>query len=444
MPTGDQAAALKRISRFLAESSDGDAYVLKGFAGTGKTTLISSIVRTLGAEGVKVVLMAPTGRAAKVLSSYSGKPAFTVHRRIYRTSMKDGTYSGFQRVRNKSKDTVFIVDEASMIAGNSIGPDLLADLIHYIKDGVNCRLILAGDSAQLPPVGELLSPALDARALMDRFGIRSGTYELKEVVRQEARSGILHNATVIREAISNEEALPDLDYDFEDFHKVAPEDIPQKLNDSYTNFGPDEVIIICRSNRASNHYNRQIRYQSLYFDEELSAGDRLMCVKNNYHWIDQHSEAGFIANGDILKVNSVRSYKNMHGFRFAEVSAEFVDQEYSTSFEATVVLDSLYTNSPALTGEQNHRLYSAVNSGVSSETRTAERKRLLAEDPFLNSLQVKFAYAITCHKAQGGQWSVVFIDKGLLKNDEGNDIEFMRWLYTAMTRATGMVYMIGD
>ncbi len=443
-PTGDQSTALHRISRFINGSEGGDLYVLKGYAGTGKTTLIGAIVKTLDSEHVKNVLMAPTGRAAKVLSSYSGKQAFTIHRRIYRTSLKDGLYSGFVRVKNKSKDTVFIVDEASMITGGgSQGlSDLLSDLIYYVKDGINCRLILVGDSAQLPPVGELLSPALDARSLMDNYGIRTGTYELKDVVRQESESGILINATQIRESIRKEEGMPELDFDFEDFNKVEPVDVPQVLADSYSSFGPDEVVIICRSNRLSNHYNRQIRYQSLYFDEELSAGDRLMSVRNNYHWIDQHSEAGFIANGDILKVNSVRSYREMYGFRFAEVTVEFVDQDYDSSFEVTMILDSLYTNSPALTSDQSQKLYRSVNSGISDQVRSAERKKLLTSDPFLNSLQVKFAYAITCHKAQGGQWSVVFIDKGILKEGEGNDIEYMRWLYTAITRSTGLVYMI--
>jgi exodeoxyribonuclease-5 len=446
-PTNDQSAALKRISRFLAEAEGGDIYVLKGYAGTGKTTLISSIVRTMDSDGVRVVLMAPTGRAAKVLSSYSGRSAFTIHRRIYRTSMKDGMYSGFKRVRNKGKNTLYIVDEASMITGTSDfsgAPDLLSDLIQYVKEGDNCRLILVGDSAQLPPVGEILSPALDARALMDRFGIRTGTYELKEVVRQESESGILHNATLIREALRNEEEMPSLDFGFEDFYEVDPTDLPQKLTDSYSAFGPDEVIIICRSNKAAGHYNRQIRYQSLYFDEELSAGDRLMCVRNNYHWIDQGAGAGFIANGDILRVNSVRSYRELHGFRFAEVSVDFVDQDDNSSFEANVILDGLYTNTPSLTREQNQKLYKSVSSKIRSDAGSAERKRLLSGDPCLHALQVKFAYAVTCHKAQGGQWAVVFIDRGLLKEDENDDVEYMRWLYTAVTRATGIVYMIGN
>ncbi len=447
LPTAGQKACIGKIGHFLEHSTNGDTYVLRGYAGTGKTTVISSIVGALQTSGLKTVLMAPTGRAAKVVSNYSGRPAFTIHRRIYRTRIKDGTYAGFALNRNKSSNTVFIVDEASMIPEESndswIKNNLLEDLILYVKDGKNCKLLLVGDSAQLPPVGFSESPALDARRIMDKYGVRTGTFELTEVVRQASESGILHNATIIREAIRSDMPIPDLNREFDDFLDINGYEVSEALMDSYKQEGPDEVIVICRSNKTAGNYNRQIRYQGLFFDEEISAGDRLMCVKNNYYWLGNDSPAGFIANGDILVVNTVRTIKEKFGFRFAELTLRLNDQPEQPPFEAMIILESIYSQGPALSKEDNQKLYSAVTRSGQTKLSAAERKKILSEDPYFNSLQVKFAYAVTCHKAQGGQWKSVFIDRGYVTPEIISSKDYSRWLYTAVTRSIDKVQLIG-
>jgi AAA domain/UvrD-like helicase C-terminal domain len=449
-PTPGQVACLTRIAGFLEKSSAGDTYVLRGYAGTGKTTIISTLVSSLKQIGTKTVLLAPTGRAAKVVSAYSRKAAFTIHRRIYRTKIKDGVYAGFALNRNSSSDTLFIVDESSMVTEGSSGVNgkkfngnLLADLITYVRSGKNCRMILVGDTAQLPPVGEDDSPALDARRLMDLYDIRTGTYELTEVVRQEKESGILYNATAIRNSLRINEKCPLMDTGFEDFKTVNAYDLPEILLDSYKNLGADEVIVICRSNKAAGNYNRQIRYQSLFFEDEINVGDRVMCVKNNYFWIDQDATAGFIANGDILSITAIRSINEKYGYRFAELTLGFIDQPDQPGFEATVVLDSIYANGPALSHDDNQKLFHAVLESLPKKLKTAERKSLLASNPYVNALQIKFAYAVTCHKAQGGQWKNVLIDRGFIHADEENSKNNLRWLYTAVTRATEQVNLIG-
>jgi len=447
-PTKCQSKAMERIARFLALSSAGDSYVLKGYAGTGKTTLIAVLVDVLKKEGLSSVLLAPTGRAAKVVSSYALQPAFTIHRRIYRTRIKDGVYAGFSLNPNKSKNTLFIVDEASMISEgttslNFKGNNLLEDLITFVKSGENCKLIFVGDSAQLPPVGESKSPALDARRLMEKYSVRTGTFELTEVVRQSSETGILFNATQIRDHIRNDQSCPKLDLNFDDFKKVEAFDLPEILMDSYRSNGPDEVIVVCRSNLTALNYNKQIRYQGLYFDDELSVGDRLMCVKNNYFWLEQQSSLGFIANGDTMIVIAVRSIKKRFGFRFADLTLQIADQPNQPSFDAVIILDSLYSKGPSLAVEDFKKLYQEIVNSSENDLTASEKKKLYSSNVYLNALQVKFAYAVTCHKAQGGQWKTVLIDRGFISSEDHEKVDYQRWLYTAITRATEEVYLIG-
>lgn len=447
-PTTGQAEALARIANFISKSGSGDTYLLKGYAGTGKTTIIGSLVRVLPAHGVKVVLMAPTGRAAKVMTGYSGKPAFTIHRKIYRPRISDGAWLTYALTPNQHTHTLFIVDEASMIADSATpeffgsGRNLLQDLIEYVKAGANCRLLLVGDVAQLPPVGQPVSPALDIKKLVSHYGLRAGHFELTEVVRQAEGSGILMNATRLRNLLA--EKNPEIRFltSFPDVERVAGVDLGDKLSSSYSGASPEDVIVVCRSNRSANNFNRQIRITGMWFDEEINAGDYLMCVKNNYFWLEETSRAGFIANGDMLRVKRIRSFEDAFGFRFADLEVEMVDYPDQPSFEVKVILDSLYTEAPALTKEQSSTLFKALSEDYMEEGMS--KSALLARvtrDPHYQALQVKFGYAVTCHKAQGGQWKEVYVDAGYL-TDEMINTEYVRWLYTAITRAKEKLYLV--
>lgn len=446
-PTSQQSALMEKVANFIVDKDSDRIFLLKGYAGTGKTSVISSVIKVMDELQQPVVLLAPTGRAAKVLSIYSEKQAFTIHKKIYRQKSGADFNSDFNLNVNLHKSTLFVVDEASMIANSA--PDsvfgsgcLLDDLIHYVYSGENCRLILIGDTAQLPPVGQLLSPALD-KGMLEGYGFSVDEFELTEVVRQASSSGILSNATFLRTLIANEfydDGLPKIDTkSFPDVKKMPGDELIEALSSSYGKYGTDDVIVISRSNKRANVFNNGIRNSVLYREEELSSGDMLMVVKNNYFWSKDIKGFDFIANGDVAEVKRIRNKRELYGFRFAEVLLYFPD--YDTEIEANILLDTLQSPSPTLTYDDSNRLFQAVQEDYMDIGNKRDRMLKMRQDPYLNALQVKFAYAVTCHKAQGGQWDDVYIDVGYI-TEEQTDIEFLRWLYTAFTRARRNVYMI--
>lgn len=469
-PTDEQSEAISLMGEFLMSRRGMELFLLRGYAGTGKTTLVGALVKTLTQLRQPVVLMAPTGRAAKVFSNYSGCPAYTIHKRIYRQkSITDD--SSFSLNVNLSKHTLFIVDEASMIANDGLSSSvfgtgrLLDDLIQYVYSGEGCRLMLMGDTAQLPPVGEEESPALST-SLLASYGLRVFETTLTQVMRQLSESGILYNATKIRQHLHTLQstsfggvltqsplALPvrvgasGLSVSFPDVCRITGNELIDSLESSYSRWGADDCMIICRSNKRANIYNQGIRNRILYREEELTSGDRLMIVKNNYHWIEriareerQPQPLSFIANGDIAVVRRVRRTRELYGFRFADVLLRFPDYD-DYELEATVLLDTLHSESPALTREESNRLFEAVMDDYAHISQKKERYQQLRLDPHFNALQVKYAYAVTCHKAQGGQWSCIYLDQGYLPPDL-TAIDYYRWLYTAFTRATEQIYLV--
>lgn len=446
-PTPGQSSAIDLLSRFLFDAEPRSLYLLKGYAGTGKTTLLSGLVNVLPQFGMKSVLLAPTGRAAKVLSSYSGAGASTIHRHIY-WKVSSGGVERFILRENKHKNTLFIVDEASMIQGDDKegvfgSGNLLEDLFGYVYGGDNCRLLFCGDTAQLPPVGALESPALDEKLLSRRFFLQVYKSELTEVVRQARESGILENATMLREMIRGELVREPV-FDtagFKDFRSAPGSDLEELLNTAYANGGVEETIVICRSNKNANLYNAQIRARVRWQEEELSAGDHLMVVKNNYDWLPPESKAGFIANGDTIIVSKIRRKMELYGLRFADIVFSMADYPDEPEREARIVLNTLTGPGPALSREENSRMYMAMQEHYSEISNKRERFLKIKSDPCYYALQVKFAYAITCHKAQGGQWDHVFIDRGFMKEDMLN-LEYLRWLYTAITRGKGRVWLV--
>lgn len=447
-PTEEQENALNSFSNFLLSPSSEKIFVLRGYAGTGKTSLVSALVKTLGEVGRKCVLLAPTGRAAKVFSLYSHHPAYTIHRRIYRQRVFSGDMENFTLNTNLHRQTLFIVDEASMIAneglsGASFGTGrLLDDLIEYVYSVPGCSLMLVGDTAQLPPVGEEQSPALSAPVLQG-YGLEVTEYLLTQVVRQAADSGILYNATLLRHSIMKDACfgLPSVRIGkFPDVKVIQGGDLIEAISDSYDKVGMDETIIICRSNKRANLYNRGIRNTILYREDELNAGDVLMVAKNNYFWGADCKELDFIANGDVAVVRRVRRVREMYGFRFADVVLRFPDYD-DLELEVTLLLDTLHTDFPSLPREQGEKLFEAVFEDYAHLSSKRERIKKIKEDPYYNALQVKYAYAVTCHKAQGGQWQRVFLDQGYL-TDEMVSPDYYRWLYTAFTRATETLYLV--
>jgi exodeoxyribonuclease-5 len=442
-PTMGQRDLAERLANFMVNSSTGDTYIIKGYAGTGKTTMVSALVKTVSALSARAVLLAPTGRAAKVMAGYAGRSASTIHRRIYQMEHSDGGGFSMKLSPNKSKNTFFIVDEASMIPEKQSGDgmyarSLLKDLVDFVSSGEGCRLILVGDTAQLPPVGEENSPALDVRYMMSRFGMRAGHFELTQVVRQEHESGILLNATALRNQVLDNTEFK-FKVDLPDVVRLSAADVGEQLSQDHGTYGTDQVMVVCRSNRSANNYNRQIRFGSMWFTDEINAGDFLMCTKNNYFWMGEESGPSFIANGDMLRVVRVNGFSEMYGFRFANLSLEFIDVPNAPAFDAQVNLDSLHTDAPSLTSEQSNRLYVAA-AGPPEGSKSARAKRL-SSDPYFQALQVKFGYAVTCHKAQGGQWRAVYVDQGYL-TEEMIDRNYWRWLYTALTRATEKLYLV--
>lgn len=451
-PTENQEQAIAALGEFTSSAFDKELYLLKGYAGTGKTTLISSYINALQKLGRSFILMAPTGRAAKVLSAYSGEEAMTIHKSIYYPTKVDGKMV-FLLQKNKMNNAVFIVDESSMIGNsgniggsfNSREKTLLDDLIQFVYQGKNCKLILIGDLAQLPPVGKEESPALNESYLRSRYSLHITSNELQEVTRQSLDSGILDNATAIRKKITNEA----LDYPFfdlktfSDVQVLQGQDIEEKLSAHYSMDGIASSIVICRSNKQANGFNKYIRYNVLYMEEELAAGDLLMVVKNNYFWLSQSTALGFIANGEVVKLTRINSFEEKHGFRFANVSLLFSSGNAVNEQEITLklLMDTLYTETPALNKDQSLQLFKAVSAEYFDIRDKRERMQAIKKDEYLNALQVKFSYAITCHKAQGGQWKNAFVDQGYLTEEMINK-EYLRWLYTALTRAQDQLYLL--
>lgn len=447
-PTEEQEKAIECIADFLFKPENDTLLLLKGYAGTGKTTLIGAVVRTLSEMRAGYVLMASTGRAAKVFSRYSGFSAYTIHKKIYRQKSFSNDLDNFSLNDNLHKNTLFIVDEASMISndgltGASFGSGrLLDDLIEYVYAGQGCRLLIIGDDAQLPPVGEDESPALSAEVLSG-YGLDVTECILTEVIRYSGRNGILSNATMLRERMAADDIydLPVLTLKgYEDISSIPGSELIEAINSSYNEVGMDETMVICRSNKRAYLYNKGIRNTILYREEEVSTGDILMIAKNNYHWTADCKEMDFIANGDIAVVRRVRRTQEMYGFRFADVVLSFPDHN-DIEFELKILLDTLHSDYPSLSKEDSDRLFNAVMEDYSDITNKKERMKKLKEDSFYNALQVKYAYAVTCHKAQGGQWKRIFIDQGYITEDTFTP-DYYRWLYTALTRASEKLYLV--
>lgn len=457
-PTQEQAHALEVFAEFLTDRDPHAVMILRGSAGTGKTTLSGAIVRTLKEIHQKVMLLAPTGRAAKVFSLNSGSPAYTIHRRIYREKSFSGVEGQFNLNDNLYTDTLFMVDEASMIAnmglgGMSFGSGcLLDDLVHFVYQGRNDRLLLIGDKAQLPPVGEEESPALHA-AMLEGYGLKVYECDLNEVLRQSEESGILYNATMIRQMITHDDItqLPKIHFaGYSDIKPMPGSELIEALADSYHHVGLDDTIVVTRSNKRANIFNQGIRNMVLDREEELSQGDILMIVKNNYYWMEEERKSNnklqsneipaFLANGDRAKVLKVRRRIDLYGFRFATLLLQFPDYD-NYELEATVLLDTLTSEAPALTHEQQEQLFHQIEEDYLDIPLKADRMKAIRQDQFFNALQVKFAYAVTCHKAQGGQWAHVYVDQGYMTDDMLNP-DYIHWLYTAFTRATEMLYLV--
>lgn len=444
-PTEGQVEACRLLTKFLFNPDPLSAFVLKGYAGTGKTTLVSALIQTLPALKVRSVLLAPTGRAAKVLSNYSGRQALTIHKKIYATTADANGLLRCSRIPNKHSYTLFIVDEASMIGeDNDSGHDLLADLIDYVKEGSHCRLMLIGDTAQLPPVGSLVSPALDCEYLQTAYGLDIHSCELTEVVRQAETSGILHNSTLIRRQIADNDLAqtPLFDLDgYGDITRINGAELEEVLNQEYSDKGSEEVVLICRTNKRANIFNNEIRNRILFRDDQLCTGDYLMVVKNNYFWSDEESGIGFIANGDIAEILRLRNFEELYGFRFATATLRFIDYPDAPEIECKILLDTLVSESPSLTADESRQLYEQVALDYADLPTKGDRLKAIRNDPYYNALQVKFAYSLTCHKTQGGQWDTAIIDQGFLPDDT-IDREYLRWLYTALTRAKKRVYLL--
>lgn len=441
--TNEQNDIITDISEFITTIGNRSIYVLKGYAGTGKTTLVSSLVKSLPVVAKRHVLMAPTGRAAKVLAKYSKRAASTIHRKIYwiRTNKSGNTF--ITRKENTHTNTIFFVDEASMISENNEkafgNRSLLDDLIEYVYEGLDCKLILIGDTAQLPPVHLEVSPALNEEILERKSNKQIISRELTEVVRQKENSLILNNATLIREKIAKKDyTFPSIITNNEVIRINTGEDLQDALESAYSNNGINNTSVICRSNKRANLYNQQIRAKIRWQENEISSGDMLMVVRNNYFWLDESSKAGFIANGDIIMVTKINETIERYGFRFARASVEMVDYPKEKNLDLLLLLDTLTSESPTISYDQYQKLYKEISKDYKGQK---EINKKIKEDEFFNALQIKFAYAITCHKSQGGQWENIFVDMGYF-TDQMLDKAYLRWLYTAITRATKKLYLI--
>jgi ATP-dependent exoDNAse (exonuclease V) alpha subunit len=447
-PSSKQNKLLRLLSDFIFREEKDDLFLLKGYAGTGKTTIISAFVNSLAFAGKKSVLLAPTGRAAKVISIYSKKEAFTIHKKIYFPKKQSNGSVDFVLQTNKHRNTIFIIDEASMIPDSRQNQklfesgSLLDDLIRYVYSGYQCKLIFIGDTAQLPPVKLNISPALEQDTLKYDFQKNVIEIELDEVMRQHEDSGILANATFLRLMVQNSSTNFKFNIDFPDIVRLDDGyDIEDALVSAYDNNGVEDTAFIVRSNKRANQYNQQIRMQVRGQENEISAGDYVMVVKNNYFWLKQNSAAGFIANGDICEVLKIFSIKELYGFKFAEVEVRMIDYPDMQPFETVLLLDTLTSETPSLNYEESNKLYHAVKEDYATEKSKSKQFLAIKKNIFFNALQVKFSYSITCHKSQGGQWKTVFIEQPYLP--EGVSREYFRWLYTALTRAQEKLYLIG-
>ena len=446
-PTRDQSFAIQSLSEFLFNNENANIFLLKGYAGTGKTTLMRTLVENLHHNKMSFCLLAPTGRAAKVLSKYTEKKTSTIHKKIYYSKVdKSGNFK-FTLKTNKIKNSVFIIDEASMISDFSSSNDLfkknsfLKDIIDFIDFKTNSKLIFIGDTAQLPPVNQNISPALNSDFLKNSYNLKINEYEIIDVVRQTEESGILYNATEIRNCIINNE----LNFKFKKFNDIISLldgfEIQESIEKSFNEMGRDNSIIIVRSNKRANQYNQQIRKTILSHDHKVCTGDLLMITKNNYFWTSSGSEIPFLANGDIVEILKIHKIRELYGLEFAEVRIKMVDYINQPPFDTIIILNTLNSDSPSLSYDQSNLLYHEVQKDYLNIKSKYKRFLKTKENPFFNALHVKFSYAITCHKAQGGQWPVVFIEKPYLK--DGPNIEYMRWLYTAITRAETKLFLIG-
>lgn len=449
-PTLKQDIFFQKVADFVINSSNKELFVLKGYAGTGKTTVISTIVNQLKNANQKYLLLAPTGRAAKVISNYSQKPAFTIHKKIYFPKKSSGGGVSFTLQPNKFTNTIFIIDEASMISDTNQesklyeNGSLLDDLLSFVDSGKNCKAIFVGDTAQLPPVHLDISPALDIDSLSLHYDKDVHHIELDEVMRQEEDSGILFNATELREILKSH-FIDTYKFNLNGFKDIVRlqdgYDIQDAIQDAFSNYGLEETAFIVRSNKRANQYNEQIRSKILGKENEISSGDYMMVVKNNYFWLKDSDEAGFIANGDIIEVLEIRNIKELYGFKFATVKIRMVDYPNQIPFDTILLLDTIKSESPSLTYEESNKLYQEVMLDYEDETTKYKKFQKVKNNEYFNALQVKFSYAITCHKSQGGQWNTVFIEQPYLPN--GVDKDYIRWLYTAMTRAKEKLYLIG-
>ena len=444
--TNNQKKIIEKLSAWLSDDDYSRIFLLNGYAGTGKTTIIAAFVAAVKELGIKPILLAPTGRAAKVLTRYSKLTAYTIHKKIYREKAISDYQSKFALDYNREHDAVFIVDEASMISTSSTDSafgsgNLLDDLVQYVRQGKRCRLMLVGDDAQLPPVGDDFSPALQPAELLPYGDVEYGTMD--EVVRQSHDSGILFNATMLRCMLENNiYEIPRFDMSFKDFRQVQGGELLEELQDCYDRFGRDETIVITRSNKRANRYNEGIRRHNLSAEEEIESGDMLMIVKNNYFYAEQDKDSpmSFVANGDVARLKRIRRFEEFYGFRFIDATLQFPDYD-DYEMQAKIMMDTLSSESPSLTREQSNQLFIEVEKDYADITSKAKRYKAIRENPHFNAMQIKFAYAITCHKAQGGQWRAVFVDKCLF-GDELMSRDMLRWLYTAITRATERLYLV--
>lgn len=446
--TPSQANAARALTDFVCNPIDNQLFILNGYAGTGKTTLVSALVRTLKAVRKNCILLAPTGRSAKVFSVYSGQKAYTIHKCLYWTNSRDGIRE-FTRRPNRLVNTIFIVDEASMIsdgAGESPlfgNKSLMDDLFSYIFEGSGCQLLLVGDDAQLPPVNCEESPALSIDYIQRNFSLNARQASLTDVTRQTQDSGILHNASRLRCKMQSEDfSFPIFSAPtFADCQRVNGEELEDLLNGLYGKYESDEIVTITYSNKRSYVYNQEIRHRILYKEEQISAGDFVIAVKNNYFWIKDDAEVGFLANGDNMEILSINKMQELYGFHFADVTVRLCDYPNHGDIDIKIILESLDCEGAALSHEDSNRLFEAVSEDYADIPTKRERYAKMKEDPFLNAVQVKFSYALTCHKTQGGQWPVVLLDQGIIK-DGILTKSYFRWLYTALTRASQQVYMI--
>ncbi|GJM27804.1 MAG: ATP-dependent exodeoxyribonuclease [Cyclobacteriaceae bacterium] len=440
-PTQDQWRFFEAAEQFVLSADPRITLLLKGYAGTGKTTLVGVLVKVFPSFGFKVKLLAPTGRAAKVLARYSRKSAFTIHKVIYQLRDKNASGGLFKLKKNYSKNTIFIVDEASMISEGSFGNKVLSDLVKYVFQNENNKLLLIGDNAQLPPVGQSTSLALSEEHLNQRYGLSLISLELNQVMRQSLGSGILVNANSIRMEMQNHSPNVKFSLKLPDIFRMSGERLEDGLRYAYDKYGTGDTAVICRSNKNAVYYNRNIRHTLFYFEEELEAGDQIMIVRNNYFYKPDQSPMGFLANGEFAEVRKIVDLEERYGLRFADIEIQLQDDPSNQTLPVKVILDTLHSDHPSLTDDQYKKLMDQVTADYLANSKKSEIREALKNDPYLQALQIKFAYALTCHKSQGGQWKAIFLDKGYVSQAQ-QDVDFLRWLYTGMTRATDELFLV--